>query len=101
MATHSPATRSQVAVERLGSRIEEHEPRVVDRPRGRRVHLREERTTEVVGGEEIEALVADECGRAVDRVEGPLDLGPDALLGWAPTRRRSRRLCGSGEVEEV
>jgi hypothetical protein len=30
-----------------------------------------------------------------------LDLGPDALLGLAPTRARRGRLCGSDEVEEM
>ena len=35
------------------------------------------------------------------RVEGPLDLRPDVLLGPAPTRSPWRRLCGAGEVEEV
>ena len=58
-------------------------------------------TSELVGGQDVEALVAHERGGAGDRVEGPLDLGPDALLGLAPTRPRRRRVCGAGEVEEV
>ena len=90
-----------VAVERLGSRVEEHEPGVVDRPRGCGVQLGEQRTAELVGGQEVETLVAHERGGAGDRVEGPLHLGPDTLLRLAPARRRSRRLCGAGEVEEV
>ena len=90
-----------VSVERLGSRVEEHEPGVVDRPRGRGVQLGEQRTAELVGGQDVQVLVAHERGRAGDRVEGPLDLGPDALLGRAPTRSRYRRLRGAGEVEEV
>jgi hypothetical protein len=55
----------------------------------------------LVGGEDVEALVAHERGGAGDRVEGPLDFGPDALLGLAPTRPRWRGVCGAGEVEEV
>ena len=54
-----------------------------------------------LAGQEIEALVAHERGGAGDRVEAPLDLGPDALLGLAPTRPRCGGLCGAGEVEEV
>src|SRR5207253_6213511 len=88
-------------VERLGSRIEEDEPGVVDRPRGRSVQLGKQRTPELVGGQNVETLVADEGGRAGDRVECPVDLGPDALLGLAATRPRNRRLSGAGEVEEV
>jgi hypothetical protein len=56
---------------------------------------------DLVGGQNVETLVADEGGGAGDRVEGPLDLGPDALLGSAATRWRCRRLCSAGEVEEV
>jgi hypothetical protein len=90
-----------VAVERLGSRIEEHEPGVVHRPRGRGVQLREQRARELVGGQDVETLVSDERGGAGDRVERPLDLRPDALLGAAPTGPRRRRLRGAGKVEEV
>ena len=80
-----------VAVERLGSRVEEDEPGDVDRPRGRVVQLGEQRAAELVGGQDVEALVLDERGGAGDRVEGPLDLGPDALLG-----RRRRGGAGVG-----
>jgi hypothetical protein len=90
-----------VVVERLGSRVEEHEPSAVDRSRGCGVQLGEQRSPELVGGQEVETLVADERGGAGNRGEDPLDLGPDALLGLAPTRPRSRRLRGTGEVEEV
>jgi hypothetical protein len=55
----------------------------------------------LVGGQNVETLVANEGGGAGDRVEGPLDLGPDALLGSAATRWRCRRLGSAGEVEEV
>jgi hypothetical protein len=65
-----------VAEHRLGSRIEEHEPGRVDRPRGAGVQLGEQRTSELVGGQEVEALVAHERGGAGDRVERPLNLGP-------------------------
>src|SRR5207247_1148092 len=82
-------------------RIEEHEPSVVHWPRGRGVQLGEQRTPELVGGQNVETLVAHERGRAGDRVECPLDLGPNALLGLAATRPRNRRLGGAGEVEEV
>ena len=101
MATDSRGDAVPVAEGRLGSRIEEDEPGGVDRPRGRGVQLGEQRASELVGGQDVEALVAHERGGAGDRVEGPLDLGPDALLGLAPTGPRRRRLCGAGEVEEV
>jgi hypothetical protein len=56
---------------------------------------------ELDGGEDVETLVAHEGGGASDRIKGSLDLGPDTLLSLAPARRRSRRLCGAGKVEEV
>jgi hypothetical protein len=90
-----------VVVERLSSRVKEHEPGAVERSCGCGVQLGEQRSPELVGGQEVQTLVADERGGAGDRVECPLDLGPDALLGLAPTRPNSRRLSGSGEVEEV
>ena len=68
---------------------------------GRGVELGEQRAPELVGGQEVEALVAHERGGAGDRVEGPLDLGPDQLLGLAPARPRRRRVGGAGEVEQV
>jgi hypothetical protein len=43
--------------------------------------------SELVGGQEVEAVVAEVGGGAGDRVEGPLDLGSDALLGVAATGR--------------
>jgi hypothetical protein len=86
MATVSVAARAQSPVGRLGSRIEEDEPRGVDRPRGRGVERGIQRTSELVFGQDVEAVVAHERGGAGDRVERPLDLGPDALLGLAPTR---------------
>ena len=55
----------------------------------------------MVGGQDVEALVAHERGGAGDRVESPLDLGPDALLGSAPTRPRRHWVRGAGEVEQV
>jgi hypothetical protein len=83
-----------VAVEGLGSRLEEDEPGVVDRPGGRSVQLGEQGASELVCGEDVEALVAYE-------LDGPLDVGSDALLGLASTSPCRRWLCGSGEVEEV
>ena len=50
---------------------------------------------------QVEALIAHERGGTGDCVECPLDVGPDALLGPAPARRRSRRLRGTSKVEEV
>jgi hypothetical protein len=55
----------------------------------------------LVGGQDVEAPVAHDRGGAGDRVEGPLDLGPDARFGLAAARPRRRGLCGAGEVEEV
>ena len=90
-----------LAVALLGARIEEYEPGGVDRPCGRVVQLGVQRETEVVGGEDVEALVAHEGGGAGDRVEGPLDLWSDALFGLALTRPRRGWVRGAGEVEEV
>ncbi len=55
----------------------------------------------MVGGQNVEAVVANERGDASDRVERPLDLGPDPLLGLAATSSRRSWVCGAGEVEEV
>ena len=74
---------------------------MVGRPGGCGVQLGEQRASELVGGEDVEAVVADVGGGAGDRVERPLDLGPDAWLGLAPARARPGRLGGAGEVEEV
>ena len=88
MATDSLATPVPVAECRLGPGIEEYEPDGVDRPYGPVVDLGVQRESELVGGKDVEALVAHERGGAGDRIEGPLDLGPDGLLGSAPTRPR-------------
>ena len=101
MATDSLATRSQspkVASAR-GSRNTNRA--VLTGRAGRGVELGEQREPEFVGGQDVEALVAHERGGAGDRVEGPLDLGPDRLLGLAPARPRRRRVGGAGEVEQV
>jgi hypothetical protein len=67
----------------------------------RGVQLGEQRAAELVGGQDVETLVADERGGAGDRVQGPLNLEPDALPSGVPTRPRNRRLGSAGEVEEV
>jgi hypothetical protein len=90
-----------VGVERLGARIEEDEPCVVGRSRGPGVQLGEERASERVAGQDVEALIADIRGGRGDRVEGPLDLRPYALLGLAPARPCCGGLGGAGEVEKV
>ena len=69
--------------------------------RGPGVQLGEQRTPELVGGQDVETLVAHERGGAGDRVECPLDLGSNTLLSLPPTRSRHRRLRGAGEVKEV
>src|ERR1700722_9612023 len=75
-----------VAVEGLGSRVEGHESGVVDRSGGGGIQLGVQRPSELVGGQEVEAVVADERGGAGDGVEGPLDVGPDPQVGWATPR---------------
>src|SRR4051795_1900925 len=90
-----------VGVERFGARIEEDEPGMVGRPSGLGVQLGEQRAPEVVGSQDVETVVADDRGGPGDRVEGPLDLWPDALFGLAATRPRPGRLGGAGEVEQV
>ena len=94
MATDSLATRSQSpkVVSARGSRKTNRA--VLTGRAGRVVQLGVQRESELVGGEDVEALVAHERGGAGDRVEGPLDLGPDGLLGLAPTRPR-RRGCAA------
>jgi hypothetical protein len=97
----SPTSAVPVGVERLGARFEEDEPRVVRRPHGCGVELGEQRAPKVVGGEDVEAVIADVGGSAGDRVECPLDLRPDAWLVLAPARACPGRLGGAGEVEDV
>jgi hypothetical protein len=74
---------------------------VVGRPPSLDVELGEQRAPERIGGEDVEALVADVGGGAVNRVEGPLDLRPDALLGLAPAPGCGGGLGAAGKVEEV
>ncbi len=55
---------------------------------------------ERVGGEDVEAVVANERGRAGDRVEDVLHARADLL--WRGRRaRRDGGLGGAGEVEQV
>jgi hypothetical protein len=70
------------------------------RPHRVDVHLRVEGTPERVRGEDVQAAVLHERGRAGDRVEKVLHARPDPLLRRAATdsRRRARR---PREVEEV
>src|SRR3954469_6086946 len=90
-----------VGVEGLGARVEEAEPREVRRPGRCGVQLGEQRASKRVGGEDVEAVVADVGGGAGDRIERPLDLRPDPRLGRAPTLGRAGRVGGASEVEEV
>ena len=79
--------------------VEEDEPRAVGRHAAAGEHLRVQRAAERVGGEDVEAVVADERRDAGHGVEDVLDARPDALLRPAPPRRgRVRRPC---EVEEM
>ena len=55
----------------------------------------------LVGGEAVQTLVADERGGAGDRVQGPLDHGPDGLLGLASRRPRRRAVCSAGEIAQM
>jgi len=57
--------------------------------------------SERVGGEDVEAFVAGQCGRAGDRVKGPLDIGTNMLFGLAPTSWCDSELGGPGEIEQV
>ena len=90
-----------VGVEGRSPRIEEDEPGVVRRPGGAGVQLGEQRASERVGGQDVEAVVADVRGGPGDRVEGPLNIRPDTRMGLVPARPRPGRLGGAGEVEEV
>ena len=65
--------------------------------RGYRIELGE--IEAAAGEQDVEALVAHKRGSARDRVEGPLDLGSDGLLGSAPTKARRHWACGAGEVQ--
>ena len=53
-----------------------------------------------VGGDEIEAAVADVGGRG-HRVEDPLHGRTHPFLGRTPARRTRRRVGGAHQVEEV
>jgi hypothetical protein len=55
----------------------------------------------VVGGEDVEAVVTHEGGRAGDGVEDVLHAGTDALPGRGPAPRGGGRLRGAGEVQQV
>src|SRR3954471_23515565 len=90
-----------VGVEGLGPPVEEHEAGEVHRPGRCGVQLGEQRASERVGGEDVQAVVADVGGGAGDRVERPLDLGADPRLRRAPTRRRPGGVGGASEVEEM
>ena len=91
-----------VGVERFGARVEEDEAGVVRRPRGCGVQLGEQRASELVGGEDVEAVVAARSAAApviassVHWISGRM-----RWLGLAPARARAGRLGGAGEVEEV
>jgi hypothetical protein len=86
---HVPVT------EELGRlRVQEQEPGVVGRPDRVGVDRREQRQPEVVGGQEVQASIEHESGRADHRVQDALDRGPDALSG-RPAARPAGRASGA------
>src|ERR1035441_8664511 len=90
-----------VGIERFSAWVEEDVAGVVGRHGGLGEKVGEQRASERVGGEDVEALVAGQGRGAGDRVEGPLHVWPDALLELASTSEYCHRLRGAGEVEEV
>jgi hypothetical protein len=101
IATVSVATQVPLGVRGSSARVEEDEPGGVDRPYRSVVQVGVQRVSELVGGHDVEVVVAHERGGAGDRIEGPLDLGPDALRGLTATRPRRGWVCGASEVKEV
>src|ERR687897_2423447 len=89
-----------VGEELLGARVEKHEAREVDGTAGAVEEVCMESTSELIGGEGIEASVLRDRGRAGHRVEQPLHARTDVRLGRAATPP-SARLARAGEVGEV
>jgi hypothetical protein len=122
-ATHSPFYRRRLAetgalgdgpvqLQRLPvldkSLLMEHFDELVCDPRLRRDQLlgwvgvdrREQRGPELVGGQDVQAPVEHERGRADHRVQDALHRGPDSLSG-RPAARRAGRASGAEQVEQV
>ncbi len=89
-----------VAEEPARVRVEEDEPGVAGRPDRVGVDRREQRESEVVGGQDVQASVEHERGRAAHRVQDALHRGPDALRG-RPAARRTGRGSGADQVEQM
>lgn len=87
-----------VTVERFGAGVEEHVAGVVGWPGGIGEQVGDQCPSERIGGEDVEALVAGQCGRAGDRIKRPTDVGPDRLFGLASTTRRD---VGPGAAREI
>jgi NAD(P)-dependent dehydrogenase (short-subunit alcohol dehydrogenase family) len=81
-------------------RVEEDEPGVVGRPDRAGADRREQRIPELVGGQDVQAPVEHERGRAAHRVQDALHRGPDALRG-GPAARRAGRGSGADQVEQM
>ena len=89
-----------VAEELGGVRVEEDEPGVVGRPDRVGVDRREQRVPEGVGGQDVQASVEHERGRAGHRVDDALHRGPDVLRG-GPAARRAGAASGADQVEQM
>ena len=88
-----------VVVEAFRAGVEEHEPGCVRRAAWGEVGG-VEGVAELVGGEDVQAPVADERGRLGHRVEDPLHGGADLLLG-RPAAASGGGLGRAGEVDQV
>ena len=93
-----------VGVEPVGGGVEECEPGKVGRAVGVVVEVDVERPAEVVGGEQVGPVVADDRRSRGDGVEGPLQAWPHRPLfgnAAAGSHRGAGAIGGVGEVEQV
>ena len=81
--------------------VQEQVPGGVHRPVDPGVERGPERLAELVGRDDVVGSVADKGGRAGDRVQHPLHVGPNLLSRPATPACHCGWLAGTGEVKEV
>jgi hypothetical protein len=81
-------------------RLEEDEPGVAERPGRVGVDRRVQRESELVGGQDVQASVEHERGRAGHRVRDALHRGPHSLRG-RPVAWRTGPGSGTDQLEQM